>query len=343
MQTTTTTMIDRSAATRALVAAVTDAALAPSVHNTQPWHWRIQGGTADLYADGRRELPVTDPDRRLLTLSCGAALHQAGVALAAAGIACDVIRVADPDDADHHPAAVTGDPDHFATITVTGRIPVTEAAVRLYKTAEMRRSDRRPLLDEPISAPSFAALRATAAGFGIDLHPLTRGQVIELASATSRSQDSEVRDPATRTELDAWSTHRPDGAGVPDANIPDRAVPTTVPMRDFGHVGTLPVPDGHDNAATYAILYGLTEQPRSWLRAGEALSAVWLTATEHEIALLPMSAAIESPATRRELHRILSGLGYPYLVLRLGIADANLPIVPRTPRLPAAATIEILP
>jgi len=56
-----------------------------------------------------------------------------------------------------------------------------------------------------------------------------------------------------------------------------------------------------------------------------------------------MSAAIELPATRRELHRILAGLGYPYLVLRLGIADPSLPIVARTPRLPTAANIEILP
>ena len=98
------------------------------------------------------------------------------------------------------------------------------------------------------------------------------------------------------------------------------------------------MPGGHDNAATYVILYGLAEQPRSWLRAGEALSAIWLTATEHEIALLPMSAAIESPATRQELHRILAGLGYPYLVLRLGIADPNLPAIPRTPRLPPRRT-----
>ncbi len=342
MDTTTTTTIERAAATAALVAAATDAARAPSIHNTQPWRWQIQGATADLYADTRRELRVTDPDRRLLTLSCGAALHQACVALAAAGIAVDVVRLANPND-ERRPAAVTADVDHFASITVTGRTPVTEAAVRMSQAAEIRRSDRRPLLDEPISDRRAAALRATTTSFGIGLHPLTRGQVIELASATAHAQDSEVADPAAHAELDAWSAHRPSDAGVPDANIPDHAVATTVPMRDFGHVGTLAVPAGHDNAASYVILYGLAEQPRSWLRAGEALSAIWLAATAQEIALLPMSAAIESPATRQVLHRILAGIGYPYLVLRLGITDPHLPGVPRTPRLPAAANIEILP
>jgi nitroreductase len=342
----TITSIDRAAATRELIAATTAAALAPSVHNTQPWRWRIEGGVADLYADTRRHLRIADPDHRLLTLSCGAALNQACVALAAAGIAIDVSRVANPDDADRASAPQPRGIGlgHLARITVTGRMPVTDSALRLYRAAELRRSDRRPLLDEPLSDVAIAALRTTAATFGIGLHPLTRDQVIALASATSRAQEDEVNDLAARAELDAWTDPlRPAGAGVPDANIPDRTVPTTVPMRDFGHVGSLAIPERHDNAATYIILYGLAEQPRSWLRAGEALDAIWLTATEHEIALLPLSAAVESPATRQSLHRILAGLGYPYLALRLGIADASLPTTARTPRLPADVTVEVLP
>lgn len=350
------TTIDRASATRALAAACTAATLAPSVHNTQPWRWHIEGGVADLYADPSRQLHIVDADRRLMTLSCGAVLHQACVALAAAGVAVDVVRLPNPDDVDHHGEALVpvgdrdhsdrdhSDRDHLARITVTGRIPVTEAAMRMQQTSEIRHTDRRPLLDEPLAPAAVAALRATATTYGIGLHPLTRDQVIGLAAATSRAQEAEVFDPAARAELDAWTDPlRPIDAGVPDANIPDRTVPTTVPMRDFGHVGLLAVPPGHDNAATYVILYGLAEQPRSWLRAGEALAAIWLTATEHMIAVLPLSAAVESPATRGELHAILAGLGYPYLALRLGIADPDLPSPARTPRLPAEANIEILP
>jgi nitroreductase len=343
--TTTTTPIDRGTAARALAAAVADAALAPSIHNTQPWRWRIRGAVADLYADLSRHLRVADPDRRLLTLSCGATLYQADLALAAAGFTTTVTRLANTDDDDHIAAALAraGDPSHLASITVTGHGTPSEATVRLHRIAEIRHTDRRPLLDEPISAAATAALVATARPFGIGLHLLHRDQIIELASAMSRAQDGEVDDVAARAELDAWTAHRPAAAGVPDAEIPNRPPPTTVPMRDFGHVGTLPVPAGHDNAATYAILYGVADQPRNWLRAGEALSAIWLAATQHQIALLPMSVAIESPAGRRELQRILSGIGYPYLVLRLGIADPNLPAAPRTPRLPARSTTEILP
>jgi hypothetical protein len=342
----TTTAIDRTSAAAALVAACTAASSAPSVHNTQPWRWRIEGSFADLYADTSRQLFVADPDRRLLTLSCGAVLNEACVALASAGIAIEVSRVADPEDDDRgaspHPAGVGL--GHLARITVGGRSEVTDAATRMSRMAALRRADRRPLLDQALPGEAVTTLRAVAGRFGIGLHPLTRAQILTLASATSRSQDGQISDPAAGAELAAWTDpQRPAGAGVPDANVPDRPVPTTVPMRDFGHLGSLAIPDGHDNAATYVILYGLAEQPRSWLRAGEALDAIWLAATDAGIALLPLSAAVESPSTREELHRILAGLGYPYLAMRLGIADMSQPTPARTPRLPATVNIDIVP
>ncbi|MDF3051341.1 MAG: nitroreductase, partial [Pseudonocardia sp.] len=59
---------------------------APSVHNTQPWRWRLGDDTVALFADQRRRLWATDRDARDLILSCGAALHHLRVALAAAGV-----------------------------------------------------------------------------------------------------------------------------------------------------------------------------------------------------------------------------------------------------------------
>lgn len=46
---------------------------APSVHNTQPWRWRVGSQSLHLYADRGLRLPSTDPDSRDLFLSCGGA------------------------------------------------------------------------------------------------------------------------------------------------------------------------------------------------------------------------------------------------------------------------------
>jgi hypothetical protein len=50
---------------------------APSVDNTQPWTWCPDRADLGLRADLARALPASDPDGRLLTISCGAALHYA--------------------------------------------------------------------------------------------------------------------------------------------------------------------------------------------------------------------------------------------------------------------------
>src|SRR5678815_5003933 len=66
---------------------------APSVHNTQPWRWRIRGAELELHADRSRQLQVGDPQGRNLVISCGAALHHAQVAAGALGWEARVDRV----------------------------------------------------------------------------------------------------------------------------------------------------------------------------------------------------------------------------------------------------------
>jgi hypothetical protein len=43
---------------------VVTAVWAPSVHNTQPWHFTADGQQISLHADAGRQLHVTDPDGR---------------------------------------------------------------------------------------------------------------------------------------------------------------------------------------------------------------------------------------------------------------------------------------
>ena len=74
------------------------ATLAPSVHNTQPWQFVLDGPQLDLYADPSRQLGVVDPYGRELLMSCGCALLNARAALAADGLGIHVARFPDPTD-----------------------------------------------------------------------------------------------------------------------------------------------------------------------------------------------------------------------------------------------------
>ncbi len=308
----------------ALAKAAAVAGGAPSIHNTQPWRWRTRPGALELWAEPSRRLPVTDPDGRMMTISCGAALHHARVALAALGYLPEVRPFPEPQH-----------PEHLAQLRVAARVPVTPAAMRLFHTISLRHTDRRPVTDEPVDEPSLRAIVTAVQAEGVYLHALRHEQVVELAALVAHAQAVEGADEAWRAEVAHWvGGTRPAGSGVPDPNIPDSTPRTTVPERDFGRYGTLPVSAEHDTAATYAILYSDEDTPPAWLRAGQALSAGWLTASEFGIAVLPLSAPIEVPGTRQALRALVSGLGFPHLVVRLGKADPEHHGPHATPRLP---------
>lgn len=314
----------------ALAEAADVARYAPSIHNSQPWRWRVSPAGLDLFLDGGRRLAVSDPQARLAVLSCGAALHHARAALAAEGLAVRVDRMPDP-----------ADPDHLAHLEVTGRVPVSPEAIRLVQTIEIRHTDRRPVTGDPVTPEEQAAVAAAVQAEQAWLHPLRWEEVLELAAAASYAQQTEAADERWQAELAYWTGGpRPAGTGVPDSAIPDRPPATPVPGRDFGHPGTLPVGAGHDRGATFAILYGREDTRLDWLHAGEALSAGWLVATERGLGVLPLSAAVEVEYTRQTLYRLLYGLGRPYLVLRLGHPDPDHAGPPHTPRLGAAQVVE---
>ena len=52
---------DSTDTTAALTEAATAAGFAPSVHNTQPWLWRVQPDSLHLRAARERQLQLSDP------------------------------------------------------------------------------------------------------------------------------------------------------------------------------------------------------------------------------------------------------------------------------------------
>jgi nitroreductase len=332
----------KTTAGQVLAEAAAAAGAAPSIHNTQPWRWRVRPDGLDLYAERDRQLAATDPDGRMLAISCGVALHHARVALAAQGWQAAVDRLPDP-----------ARPDLLARITLAGRAPVTPEAMRRYQSFQLRHTDRRPVTREAVPRPILDVLAKTAADEGAQLHVLHPEQVDDLAVAVAHAASVDADDPAIQAELERWTGgRRGAGVGIPDEAIPARTPQTNVPARTFAHTGALPInpptspeapPIGgeHDRSAAYALLYGDTDDAAGWLRGGEALSAVWLTAVELGVGVTPISEAVEMPASRQTLRRTLSFFGWPYLAMRLGIPDPDHPGPAHTPRLPAEQTVDI--
>jgi len=278
----------------------------------------------ELYRDPDRLLAATDPAGRLLTLSCGAALHHARLALTASGRAITVTRFPDPDR-----------PDLLARVVVRGHVRPDRQVRRMRGAIPRRRTDRRGFGATPVPDATLASLRDAARAEENDLYLVRPEQVPTLAAAAVQAGMAESQDPAYRSALAAW-TDRPPGSGdgVP-AGTAVRPGPRRVPVRDFAPGGRagLDVGEGDDRGAAYAILCGPGDSDLAWLRAGEALSAVLLTAVAAGLATAPMSDVLEVDGPRQVVRSLLP-TGQPYLVLRVGVpvgGDATPPTPRRRP------------
>ena len=293
---------------------------APSVHNTQPWLWRIDGDVIELYADMSRRLVVEDPLGRNLVISCGAALHHLQVAANAFGWTTAVHRVPDDDD-----------PSLLARVRVTdaaGPSDLPELSALLE-----RRTDRRRFTSWPVPPQRVEHLAEVASDWGVQAVAL----VDELSRVRTRLLvETALAHQAANTEAAAEQARwidRGHGDGVPSQLVPATAEPD-VPTR-FGP-GLLREGDGElETSDGLIVLGGTSDDSAAWLRTGEGLSALWLMATEGNLSVIPLSQPVEVEQTRITLRReILRGLLMPHLVVRVGWQTLGRGQLARSPRRP---------
>jgi nitroreductase len=297
---------------------VASATAAPSVHNTQPWLFRIHDDGVDVLIDRRRQLHTIDPDGREMYVSVGAAVFNLRVALGARGRQPDV-RLAP----DWHDDALA------ARVRIVGPVAVNPAALVLHDAIGRRHTNRRPFADTPIAEPVLAELSNAATLEGAQLHravePLHTAVLSLVRTADNRLRD----DPRYRAELAAWTT--PPGIGrrdgVPRSAFGPRDADAALPMRDLalGHGAPTAVVD-FERDPTIALLYTTADDRQDWLRAGAALQRLWLTATVRGVAVTPLTQTTEVPELRRLLTDPTAGMVQS--VLRLGY-----PLSPARPAL----------
>lgn len=294
---------------------------APSVHNSQPWKWRVGDRSLHLYAHPDLHLAHTDPDARDLILSCGAALNHCVVALAALGWQTKIHRLPN-----------AADPDHLAAL-VPHRYPATEVDVALAAAIPRRRTDRRHYSTWPVLPGDIALMAARAARAGVMLRRLdTLGNLKRIVSQAAWRHGT---DGDYLAELAAWSGRYGATAGVPARSTPKPDPTAAVPARTFaGAVLAQPadVRPTADNATVIAL--GTVDDDRiARLRAGEAASLVMLTATAQGLASCPITEPLEFADTRAAVQADVFGDdGHPQMLLRVGWAPVNADPLPSTPR-----------
>ena len=292
------------------------AALAPSVHNTQPWRFVADGDVLEVRADPSRALSYLDQDQRQLHLSCGAAVEFARLAIRSLGYACTVELMPLDDD-----------PALIARLTPGPSAPTTSVERALIDAAPRRYTDRGSYADGPIPDEVMHRLSSAVAADGCWLRTLgSRDDRLAAIRLLSTAEEVESQDSAYQRELADW---RRDGAasdGIPvrayrSAWSDDHRV-TDVPLRDFSGWNAHPEP-GNDSPPdverdTLVLLGTDGDEPREWVRAGVALADLLLTLTDANLVCQPLGPVMDIPVTRAQLRHSLNLVGHPQMLLRMG-------------------------
>lgn len=198
---------------------------------------------------------------------------------------------------------------------------------------ENRTTDRRGFTSWEVPPTRLAHLAQEAAGWGAHAMPITAPgavhRTLELVEMAHAAQDA---DPRFASEQEAWTGFgSAEGVhdGVPAASaVPRPSAGLASPTNRFDRHARVAGPI----QALMAICTARDDQ-RSWLQAGQAMSAVWLHATMDGLAVLPSSQVIEVDATRRLLeHEVFSDLARPQIVLGIGWPARSLTPPTRTAR-----------
>jgi hypothetical protein len=320
-----TTALDAATLEKLISAAVA----APSIHNTQPWRYRLDPytSTVEVGAAPGRALPYADPDGRALHISVGAAVFNLRVAVAHFGWE-PVVRLLP------RPA----EPGFLASVRLAGPAPGGNRHRQdLYDAVWHRHSNRHPFSEQPIPTEVLDEIKEAVRTEGALLTLPGPQETSRILQLTAEAEWYGNTDTERRAENRAWIR---EGAldGLPGSVLGPQDAAGHVPMRDFSAAR----PANYQPSAAFerhpfiAVLSTRRDHRADWLRAGQALEHALLVATAHHVRASLLHQALEWPDLRWTLLDPRGPYAHVQMLIRLGYGPEG----PTTPRMRAVDVLD---
>jgi hypothetical protein len=306
------------------------AVAAPSMHNTQPWRFEVNGTVIDVFLDDARALPAEDPTGRAMRIAAGAATFNLRCAAASMGYSSWFGLTPDP-----------AEPDLVARIVVEPTDSPDRILQDLFPQIPRRHTSREPVRPVQVSTEARMELTRAAMDDGADLTWLPAEKIHEVLDLLIDTDLREIGDWHRRDERSHWVGGERTGDGIPSSVLGPRSAGYPAPVRDLG---TKPA-DRTRAKATFetepalAILSTTGDSEADQLTAGLALERTLLVATREGLKAAFLNQPLEFDDLRRTVQRITGKPGFAHMVIRFGHSTVQ----SSTPRRPVSTFVSTGP
>jgi len=306
-------MFENQLSTEQIDVLLAAAVAAPSMHNTQPWRFEVNGHVIDVFLDGSRALPAEDPSGRAMRIAAGAATFNLRCAAASLGYATWLGLAPSPEE-----------PDLVARIVIEPTEAPDEDLRALAAEISHRHTSRTPVQDFSVSQEVRIALMNAAFTEKAELTWLPEPATDRLLELVLDTDLHEIGDWRRSAERAHWVGNRHTDDGIPSSAFGPRSASYPGVVRDFA---TAPL-DRTRTRATFeqhpaiAVLSTGRDEPTDQLTAGIALERVLLTATRDGVAASFLNQPLEFDDLRRAVQRTTGKSGFAHMVIRFGRGHA---------------------
>jgi len=302
------------------------AVAAPSMHNTQPWRFEVNGTVIDVLVDGSRALPAEDPSGRAVRIAAGAATFNLRCAAASMGYGSWFGLMPNP-----------AEPDLVARIVVEATDTPDPVLGALFAQIPRRHTSREPVRPVLVSTDARMALTRAAMAEAAELTWLPADKIHDVLGLVVDTDLREIGDWHRRAERAHWVGGDRTGDGIPSSVLGPRSDAYPAPVRDLG---TRPA-DRTRPTATFetqpalAVLSTDADTKADQLAAGLALQHTLLVATREGLKAAFLNQPLEYDDLRRTVQHLAGKPGFAQMVIRFGHST----VLGTTPRRPVASFV----
>lgn len=293
---------------------IEQAAKAPSGHNTQPWKFKLNQNSIDIYPDFTKSLPVVDPDNRELFVSLGCAAENLCIAASHKG----------------YQATVSID-EINCVIQIQLAKQNSNTSSALFSQLSARQTNRSVYNGKMISDSNIESLKQSDPEPGVKVYFFKNGtpefdRVAELIDEGNRRQ---MQDKKFKAELQQWMRYNKkhqdatrDGLsyavfGAP--NLP-RFIAKFIISQTLNEQSQNKRDRKNIASSSHFILFTTQNNTlEQWVNLGRTLERTLLKTTEMGISHAYMNPPNEIQELSKKMAQQLGIIGeYPTILIRVG-------------------------